>query len=81
MGIGKYLGLPSMIGISKKAVFSFNKDRVWKRINAWNSRNFSRACKEVMIKFVAKAIPSFFMSIFTLPKSLIDEIHKMLNSF
>jgi hypothetical protein len=35
MGTGKYLGLPSMIGRDKMSVFSFTKDRIWKRINAW----------------------------------------------
>ena len=34
LGTGSYLGLPSMIGRSKKATFSFIKDRIWKRINS-----------------------------------------------
>jgi len=29
LGTGKYLGLPSMVGRSKKATFNFIKDRVW----------------------------------------------------
>ncbi|XP_039686063.1 uncharacterized protein [Medicago truncatula] len=39
LGIGKYLGLPSMIGRSKKATFTFIKDRVWKKINSWSSKS------------------------------------------
>jgi len=35
MGTRKYLGLPSMIGRDKRSVFSFIKDRIWKRINVW----------------------------------------------
>jgi len=34
LGTGKYLGLPSMIGRSKTATFSFIKDRIWKKINS-----------------------------------------------
>lgn len=30
LGTGKYLGLPSMIGRSKKATFNFIKDRIGK---------------------------------------------------
>jgi len=38
LGTGKYLGLPSMIGRSKKATFKFIKDHVWNKINSWSSR-------------------------------------------
>jgi hypothetical protein len=31
IGSSKYLGLPSMIGRSKKAIFSYLKDRIWKK--------------------------------------------------
>jgi hypothetical protein len=30
MGNGKYLGMPSMIGRNKKAIFGYLRDRVWK---------------------------------------------------
>jgi hypothetical protein len=36
----------------------------------------SKAGREVMIKFVLQVVPSYFMSIFLLPKTLIDEIEK-----
>jgi hypothetical protein len=41
----------------------------------------SQAGKEVLIKSVAQAIPSYCMSVFLLPMSIGDEIEKMLNSF
>ncbi|XP_045822393.1 uncharacterized protein LOC123915300 [Trifolium pratense] len=50
LGTGKYLGLPSMIGRSKKSIFSFIKDRVWKKINSWSSKTLSKAGREVLIK-------------------------------
>ncbi|MCI61355.1 RNA-directed DNA polymerase (Reverse transcriptase), partial [Trifolium medium] len=43
LGMGKYLGLPSMVGRSKKETFSFIKDRIWKKINSWRSRSLSKA--------------------------------------
>lgn len=42
LGTGKYLGLPSMIGRSKKATFNFIKDRIWKKINYWSSKVFQK---------------------------------------
>lgn len=81
LGTGKYLGLPSMIGRSKKATFNFIKDRIWKRINSWGSKCLSKVGREVLIKLVLQFIPTYFMSIFTLLTTLCDEIEKMLNSF
>ncbi|GAU33843.1 hypothetical protein TSUD_393510 [Trifolium subterraneum] len=81
LGTGIYLGLPSMVGRSKKAIFSYIKDSIWKRINSWRGRALSKAGKEVMIKSVLQAIPSYVMSMFILPASLIDDIEKMINDF
>jgi hypothetical protein len=80
LGTGKYLGLPSMVGRSKKATFSFIKDRVWLKISSWSSKCLSKAAREVLIKYVLQAIPSYVMSIFRLPNSLLDEIEKMMNA-
>jgi len=64
LGTVKYLGLPSMVGRSKKATFSFIKDKVWQRISSWSSKCLSKVEREVMIKSVLQAIPSYVMSIF-----------------
>jgi hypothetical protein len=70
-----------MIGRSKKAVFSFIIERVWKKINSWSSKSLSKAGREILIKSVLQSIPTYFMSIFTKPSSLCGEIEKMMNSF
>lgn len=38
----KYLGLPSLIGKSKKIVFRYLKDKVWQKIQGWNTKLLSR---------------------------------------
>ncbi|CAJ2655005.1 unnamed protein product [Trifolium pratense] len=81
LGTGKYLGLPSMVGRSKKETFNYIKDRVWRKINSWSSKCLSKAGREVLIKSVLQAIPSYVMSIFLILGSLIDAIEKMMNSF
>jgi hypothetical protein len=52
LGTGKYLGLPSMVGRSRKSTFRFIKDRIWKKINSCCSRCLSQAGREIMIKSV-----------------------------
>ena len=49
---GNYLGLPSLVGKNKKAIFSFIKDKVWKRIQGWKRRMLSKAGKEILLKTV-----------------------------
>jgi hypothetical protein len=49
----RYLGLPVVFGRSKKVIFSFIKDRVWKKLKGWKERCLSKAGKEVLIKAVA----------------------------
>ncbi|KAK2407238.1 hypothetical protein QL285_042882 [Trifolium repens] len=54
--------------------------RVWMKINSWSSKSMSKAGREVLIKLVLQSIPTYFMSIFTIPSPLCDEIEKTMNS-
>lgn len=46
----KYLGLPSLIGRSKKSVFNFVKERGWQRTQGWINKMLSRGGKAVLLK-------------------------------
>jgi hypothetical protein len=81
MGSGKYLGLPSIVGRKKKAIFGYLRDRVWKRIQQWSGNHLSKVGREVLIKSVAQSIPTYCMSTFLLPSTLGEEIQRMINSF
>lgn len=54
----KYIGMPAVVGRSKREVFAFLKDRVWDRVKRWNERDFSMAGREVLMKAVLQAIPT-----------------------
>ncbi|RVX23698.1 putative mitochondrial protein [Vitis vinifera] len=49
--------------------------------SGWQSKLLSQAGKEILIKAVGQAIPSYCMSTFLLPISLSEELQKMMNSF
>ncbi|KAK3211287.1 hypothetical protein Dsin_015993 [Dipteronia sinensis] len=66
----KYLGLPSMVGRNKRLLFNDIKDRVWKKFRGWNDSMFSFGGKEVLIKAVAQAVPTYAMSIYKIPVGL-----------
>jgi hypothetical protein len=77
----KYLGLPAHIGRSKNQIFQFIQDRVWKKLKGWKERNLSSAGRVTLIKSVAQAIPTYFMSCFLLPKGLCDKIESQICNF
>lgn len=81
IGNSKYLGLPSLIGKSKKSVFNYPKDKIWVKIKTWSTKLLSRAGKAVLLRNVAQTIPSYTMSCFLIPKFLCQEIERMMNAF
>ncbi|GAA0144627.1 hypothetical protein LIER_05023 [Lithospermum erythrorhizon] len=75
---GKYLGLPSYIGRTKKAVFAYMVSKVEEKIKGWKGKLLSQAGLEVMIKSVASAIPNFVMNCFKLSKGIIDVSNSLM---
>ena len=78
LNFGQYLGLPAMIGRSKKAIFHGLKERIIQRLQGWKERFLSKAGREVLIKAVAQAIPTYAMNCFRLPKTWCDEINGLI---
>jgi hypothetical protein len=77
----KYLGLPVYMGQSKSQTFAYLKDKVWKRIQGWKEKLLSKAGKDILIKAIAQAIPTYAMSCFDLTKGLCDDIETMISRF
>ena len=59
-----YLGLTNILGKNKVAIFWFLRDKRLKRINSRVCHFLSREGKELYLKTVAQAIPSFAMSVY-----------------
>lgn len=78
---GSYLGLPSLIGRRKSEILGFIKGKIMGRIKSWNNKFLSRAGREILIKNVLQAIPTYAMSIFHLPMTLCRSIEIALNDF
>lgn len=76
-----YLGLPALVGKNKRASFDQLKQKVWKRVQVWEAKLFSQTGREVLIKLVIQAIPTFAMSCFKLPTSLCHEIETLIWKF
>lgn len=79
--MGTYLGLPEKICGSKKQVFAFVQDRLSKRINSWSAKFLSKSGKEVLLKSVAQALPTYVMSCFLLPQGIIKKLQSAISNF
>ena len=77
----KYLGLPPLVGRGKRKSFNQIKDQVGRKIAGWKGKLLSNAGREILIKAVAQATPTYIMSIFKLPDSLCKDLNSMMGNF
>ncbi|KAK4428646.1 hypothetical protein Salat_1164400 [Sesamum alatum] len=73
----KYLGLPTIMGRSKKEVFACLKDRVWGNVQGWSVKRQSQASRSVFIKAIIQAILAYVMNCFKIPDNLLKELESI----
>ena len=69
------------MGESKQNTFAQLKQRVVNKLARWKEKLLSNARKEVLIKAVAQAVPSYTMSCFKLSNTLCEELTRMVRQF
>jgi hypothetical protein len=62
-------------------VFAYLKERIWLRIQGWKEKMLPWTRKEVLIKAVAQAIPTFGMGCFDFTKDMCDQISIMIGGY
>ena len=77
----KYLGLLSLVGQRKWNTFNDIKEKLGKKLAGWEEKLLSKAGKEILIKVVAQAIPTYTMSCFKIPDSLCKELIGVIRNF
>jgi hypothetical protein len=76
-----YLGLPILMGRSKREAFQSIIDSIQTKMEGWRAKTLSQASRGVLIKVVAAAIPSYAMSTFLLPKILCRKLDQLFKNF
>lgn len=77
----KYLRLLVVVGRSKYNTFQSIKERVRHKIQNCKKIYLSKAGKEIMIKAVLQAIPTYSMSVFRIPKKLCKELEALMAKY
>jgi hypothetical protein len=73
--------MPSNVGTTTNGAFKYLKDRVWSRVEGWLEQCLSIGRKEILIKAVAQAVPTYSMSCFRLPKGLCEHLISLMRNF
>lgn len=76
-----YLGLPNIMGRNKNVVLGFLKEKIHKRVTRWDGKIISKAGKEILLKTVIQALPTYAMNVFLLPLSMCREIEQLMCNF
>ena len=77
----KHLGLPAMVGKNRRASLNYIKERVWNKLQGWKKQLLSQAGREVLLKAMVQAIPTFVMPCFKLPVGLCHDIEMLIRKF
>lgn len=79
--LGRYLGFLSHFSRNKRSELNLLEERVQKLLAGWKGKLFSVGGKEVLLKTVIQAIPTYTMSCIWLPKGIKDDISKLMSRF
>lgn len=65
------------------SIASFNhiKGGTWRKLQGWEGKLLSQASREVLIKAIIQAIPTYAMGCFKLPIGLCHEIEALIKNF
>ena len=77
----RYLGLPTALGRSTAEAFEYIPTRIRGLIGTWSGREASSAGREVLLKAVAQAVPTYSMSCFLLSKTTCKKIRGAMMNY
>lgn len=77
----KYLGLP--IGENPRAETFWNPviEKVEKILQRWKSTFLSRECRLTLIQSVLGSFPTYFLSLFKIPKGVASKLERLIQNF
>nr|XP_025679206.1 uncharacterized protein LOC112779177 [Arachis hypogaea] len=79
--LGMYLGLPGIWGRSKIKALNWIEEKVMEKVEGWKEKLLNQARKEVLIKAVIQAIPSYAMSVIEFPKVFCQRLNARIARF
>jgi ribonuclease HI len=79
--LGKYLGVPLNGRAPKRADYHYLIDQVQSKLSAWKAKQLSFAGRLTLAKSVLEAVPIYPMMTEKIPKSCLEDIHRIQRNF
>ena len=76
-----YLGLPLGSSFKSKVVGGLVEDRFERRRASWKRQYLSKGGKLTFIKSTLSSMPTYFLSLLTVPKSIAMRLEKLMRDF
>ena len=73
--------LPALVRRSKRTSFEYIKERVWKKLQAWEEKLLLEAEREILRKAIVQAIHTYTISCFKLPLGLCIDLESLVRKF
>ena len=67
--------------VNKRDSFGKIKQQVWKKLQGWEGKLLPQTGREILIKVVVQALPTYTMSCFKLLVTLCQEIEALIKKF
>lgn len=62
-------------------MFAFIENRLCKRVDGWGKKILSQADKEILLKSVTQALPTYTMSLYYFPISFCQNLERICNKY
>ena len=72
----KYLGLPLGAQFKSTAIWTSILERMEKRLTGWRKRYLSKGGRITLIKSTLSSLPTYFLSLFPIPTSVVHRLEK-----
>lgn len=79
--LGKYLGVPLIMGRCTKHHFEFIVEKVQQRFSSWEARNLSLAGRCILVQSILSGIPAYIMQTTWISQSTCKELGRMSCDF
>jgi hypothetical protein len=77
----RYLGLPTVVGRSKEGCFQYINERSGAKVSGWKGQGLSKKAKEILVKSVLQATPTYPMSCFKFNKQQCKKLSAISSNF